>query len=146
MTFIQSVGLTIHRKTTDSGITGNMASPINDTNLAVKGIVALKAYADILTTLGQDGSSYSSAAVSYASSWQTLAATSNGYASSYGDGNSWSLVYNIFADKWLKTNLFPDTVFQKLSTQYAAHNSQSSGPFSKDKNSSHAWQTNSEYL
>jgi hypothetical protein len=104
-------------------VTGT-ASPINDTNLAIKGIVALKAYADILTSLGQDGSAYSSAATSYASTWQTLAATSTGYASSYGDPNSWSMVYNLFVDKWLKTGLFPDTVFQRLSSQYASHISQ----------------------
>jgi hypothetical protein len=99
-------------------------SPVNDTNLAIKGIVALKAYADILTSLGQDGSAYSNAATSYASTWQTLAATSTGYASSYGDENSWSMVYNLFVDTWLNTGLFPDTVFQKLSTQYASHTSQ----------------------
>jgi hypothetical protein len=99
-------------------------SPVNDTNLAVKGIVALKAYADILTSLGQDGSAYSNAATSYASTWQTLAATSTGYASSYGDPNSWSMVYNLFIDTWLKTGLFPDTVFQTLSSQYASHTSQ----------------------
>ncbi|KIM22747.1 hypothetical protein M408DRAFT_281196 [Serendipita vermifera MAFF 305830] len=107
------------QKTTDGVTTGN--NPFNDTNLAVKGIVALKAYADILNTLGQDGSSYSGAAVTYARQWQDLAATSNGLSSSYGDGNSWSLVYNIFADKWLKTNLFPDTIYQKLTSQYGAH-------------------------
>ena len=113
------------RRTSDSYTIGNLVFPINDTNLAVKSIIALKAYADMLNTLGQDGSVYSSAATTYASSWQNLASTSTGYAGSYGDGNSWSLIYNIFADKWLKTGLFPDTVFQRLSSQYATHNSES---------------------
>jgi len=86
--------------------------------------VALKAYADILDTLGQNSSTYSAAATSYATTWQSLAATSSGYSSSYGDPNSWSLLYNVFVDKWLDTGLFPSSVFQKLSSQYGSHASQ----------------------
>ncbi|KAG9020580.1 hypothetical protein FS842_007199, partial [Serendipita sp. 407] len=99
------------QSTTDGIMSG---APSNDTNLALKGIIALKAYADIISTLGQDGSIYSDTAKSYASQWQSLAEANAGFAASYGDSGSWSICYNLFADKWLKTGLFPESVFQKM--------------------------------
>ncbi|KAG8768664.1 hypothetical protein FRC15_005037 [Serendipita sp. 397] len=106
------------QSTTDGVMSG---APSNDTNLALKGIIALKAYADILSTLGQDGSTYSDTAKSYASQWQSLAEASFGFAASYGDSGSWSICYNLFADKWLKTGLFPESVFQKMGSLYASN-------------------------
>ncbi|KAG8813750.1 hypothetical protein FRC19_002201, partial [Serendipita sp. 401] len=99
------------QSTTDGIMSG---APSNDTNLALKGIIALKAYADILSTLGQDGSTYSDTAKSYASQWQSMAEANAGFAANYGDSGSWSICYNLFADKWLKTGLFPESVFQKM--------------------------------
>ncbi|KAG8806308.1 hypothetical protein FRC18_006189 [Serendipita sp. 400] len=96
-------------------------APSNDTNLALKGIIALKAYADILSTLGQDGSTYSDTAKSYASQWQSMAEANAGFAANYGDSGSWSICYNLFADKWLKTGLFPESVFQKMGSLYASN-------------------------
>ncbi|KAG8824326.1 hypothetical protein FRC18_010546 [Serendipita sp. 400] len=78
----------------------------------------LKAYADIPSHLGQDGPPYSNAAQNCASQWQSLAEASVGSAASYGDLGSMSTCYNLFVDKWVNMGLFPDSVFQKMSSLY----------------------------
>jgi hypothetical protein len=65
-------------------------------------IVSLKAYFC--------GTRWFIATVSYASSWQRQAQTSARIASGYGNDNSWTMAYNLFADKRLNTGLFPGSV------------------------------------
>ncbi|KAG8767092.1 hypothetical protein FRC15_005929, partial [Serendipita sp. 397] len=117
--YLKSNTLIPGQQTTSDGVM--VGAPSNDTNLALKGIIALKAYADILSTLGQDGSAYSDTARSYASQWQSMAEANAGFAASYGDSGSWSSCYNLFADKWLKTGLFPESVYSKMSELYASN-------------------------
>ncbi|KAG8858824.1 hypothetical protein FRC20_011935 [Serendipita sp. 405] len=83
--------------TTDGVMTG---VPSNNTNLALKEIIPLKAYANIPSNLGQDGPAYSNAAPNYAFQWQSVAEASVGFAASYGESGSWSMCYNLFVDKW----------------------------------------------
>lgn len=61
------------------------------------------------------------AAKDYATQWQSLASQSNGFLYNYADSNSWAMTYNLFVDKWLKTELFPDSVFQLLTNSYSSH-------------------------
>lgn len=112
--------LILYRTTTDGAVTGN---PVNNSNLAAKAIIALKAYADMLSSVGRNGGTYHDAATSYASSWQTQTQATAGIASGYGDVNSWTMAYNLFTDKWLQTSLFPDSVYQGISSFYGQHQS-----------------------
>lgn len=104
------------QQTTDGETIG---FPTNDTNLALKAIIALKAYADILTSMGKDAKAYENAARDYAAKWQELAKASNAFGVSYGDSSTYSICYNLFVDKWLKTGLFPDSVYTTLSSLYS---------------------------
>jgi len=92
-----------------------------DTNLAIKGIIALKAYGDLVTKLGKpEGVGYTMAGNSFAQDWQKQALTSGGeyrLAFTVGD-NMWSSEYNVFADKWLGANVLSADVFQKLRNSY----------------------------
>ncbi|KAJ7368429.1 hypothetical protein DFH08DRAFT_25512 [Mycena albidolilacea] len=94
----------------------------NQTNLAIKGIVGIKAMAVIAGILGdtEKSQNYSTTAASYVTRWQTLATSpdQSHLTLSYGDSASWGLSYNLYADKLLKLNLFPNVVYQMQTNWY----------------------------
>ncbi|KAG8887675.1 hypothetical protein FRB98_009184 [Tulasnella sp. 332] len=94
----------------------------NQTNLAIKGIIGIKAMSNIWTTLGNPtkSSNYSAIASSYVSQWQTLATATGGthLTLSYGNSSSWGLSYNLYGDILLKLNLFPASVYAMQTTWY----------------------------
>ncbi|KAF8974432.1 DUF1793-domain-containing protein [Flammula alnicola] len=108
---------------TDSLIPANQISTddfagslANQTNLAIKGIIGIKAMSEINRLVGGNSATtanYSTIASNFVSQWQTLSASSSGQhlTLSYGDSASWGLSYNLFADKLLKLNLFPASVY-----------------------------------
>ncbi|KAH8105922.1 DUF1793-domain-containing protein [Cristinia sonorae] len=115
---------------TDSLIPANQISTddfagslANQTNLAIKGIVGIKAMAQIASLVGDTARSanYSSIASSYVSQWQKFATASTGkhLTLAYGNDNSWGLSYNLFADKLLGTNVFPKSVFDMQTSWYS---------------------------
>ncbi|OCH92944.1 DUF1793-domain-containing protein [Obba rivulosa] len=104
--------------------TDDFAGPLaNQTNLAVKGIIAIKAMSEIASIAGDSAKSvnYSSIASSYISQWQKLATASTGnhLVLSYGDDTSWGLAYNLYADMLLNTSLVPASVYDMQSNWYA---------------------------
>ncbi|KAG5724965.1 hypothetical protein E4T56_gene12457 [Termitomyces sp. T112] len=114
---------------TDSLIPANQLSTddfaghlANQTNLAVKGIVGIKAMSQIYSILGNttQSSNYSSIAADYVTQWQTLAMSSTGQhlTLSYGDSTSWGLTYNLYGDKLLKLNLFPTSIYDMQTAWY----------------------------
>ncbi|EIM81332.1 DUF1793-domain-containing protein [Stereum hirsutum FP-91666 SS1] len=94
----------------------------NQTNLAIKGIIGIQAMANIWSQLGDSATSanYSSIASSYVTQWQTLATATSGdhLTLSYGDDSSWGLSYNLFGDKLLGLNLFPQSVYDMQAAWY----------------------------
>ncbi|KAF9019248.1 DUF1793-domain-containing protein [Hymenopellis radicata] len=87
----------------------------NQTNLAIKGIIGIKAMSVIAETLGDDSRSnnYSSIASSYVEQWQDLAISSDKthLTLNYGNDSSWGLTYNLFSDKLLNLSLFPEEIY-----------------------------------
>ncbi|THH32901.1 hypothetical protein EUX98_g1248 [Antrodiella citrinella] len=115
---------------TDSLIPANQISTddfagslANQTNLAIKGIVGIKAMAEIASLVGDTARSanYSLIASSYVTQWQTFATASGGkhLTLSYGNDTSWGLSYNLFADKLLGTNVFPEAIFEMQTSWYS---------------------------
>ncbi|KDQ29342.1 hypothetical protein PLEOSDRAFT_157064 [Pleurotus ostreatus PC15] len=122
--------------------TDDFAGPLaNQTNLAIKGIVGIGAMAEISRLLGDTtkASNYSvrfsslqfkepnrlkfglkAIATSFVQQWQNLAISSDRrhLTLAYGDSASWGLSYNLFADKLLKLNLFPTSIFQMQTAWY----------------------------
>ncbi|KLO07574.1 DUF1793-domain-containing protein [Schizopora paradoxa] len=94
----------------------------NQTNLAIKGIVGIKAMSVIAGMVGDTAreSNYSSIAASYVTQFQGFALSSTGkhLTLSYGNDSSWGLSYNMFADKLLKTNVFPQSLFDLQTSWY----------------------------
>ncbi|KZT10664.1 uncharacterized protein LAESUDRAFT_643335, partial [Laetiporus sulphureus 93-53] len=100
----------------DSQPTANM------TNLAIKGIIGIRAMAEISQAYGNgdDEQHYASTASAYASTWQSLALSSDddNFLFSYGDTGSWALMYNLYADRLLQTGLIDDTLYERQSNFY----------------------------
>lgn len=102
------------------------------TNLAIKGIIGVKAMAQISHAVGNDadGQQYDvrrdyqvrvhpadrinvqSHAAALVGQWQSLALSSDQkhLLRVYNDQTSWALMYNLYADRLLGTNLVSDTV------------------------------------
>ncbi|KAF2720917.1 DUF1793-domain-containing protein, partial [Polychaeton citri CBS 116435] len=99
-------------------------SLVNQTNLALKGMIGIQAMAVVanLTDHQDEASQYSSVAHDYISQWQTLgvnkAANPPHTTLNYGNQSSWGLLYNLYADALLNTQLVPKSVYQMQSDFY----------------------------
>ena len=84
----------------------------HSTNLAVKAIEALGAYAQLAQMLGYSASaaSYMSAAQSDVTHWLSVSTDGNHYSLAYNDPGTWSELYNLVWDRTLGLNLFPASV------------------------------------
>lgn len=104
--------------------TDDFAGPLaNQTNLAIKGIIGIKAMAEVAGLLGNAGeaANYSSIAASYVTQWETLSAskTQPHRTLGYNSDSSWGLTYNLYSDKLLKFNLFPQRIYDQQTAWYA---------------------------
>ncbi|PCH41119.1 DUF1793-domain-containing protein [Wolfiporia cocos MD-104 SS10] len=100
-----------------------IAGPLaNQTNLAIKGIIGIKAMSEMSFTNGDNtaGSSYNTTAYQYVEKWQSLAMAPGGLhlTLAYGNDSSWGLTYNMYADKLLNTNIIPESVYNLQTSWY----------------------------
>ncbi|KAH8101093.1 DUF1793-domain-containing protein, partial [Cristinia sonorae] len=103
--------------------TDSFAGPLNNqVNLAIKGVVGIKAMSVIANLTGDSdrSSRYSAIAANYSTYIQQLSTSSDRQHLdlTYKDDNSWGLAYNLYADKLLGTNVFPDSVFSMETAWY----------------------------
>ncbi|KAJ7585364.1 hypothetical protein C8J56DRAFT_788320 [Mycena floridula] len=92
------------------------------TNLAIKGIIAIRAMASISQAVGKsaDVNHYSSTASSYASQWKALAFSSGHLVSTYDASSSPALIYNLFADRLFKFGLIDDPTYAAQTAFYTS--------------------------
>ncbi|KAI0793192.1 hypothetical protein C8Q75DRAFT_840168 [Abortiporus biennis] len=102
--------------------TADLERQANLTNLAIKGIIGIKAMAEIsqVLNLANDSVHYDSIATNYANQWQSMALSKDQthLVADYGDDGSWTLAYNLYADRLLQTQLVSDSVYQLLTEYY----------------------------
>lgn len=95
---------------------------VNQTNLAIKGIVGLAAMAEIasLTDHAEDAAKYSSTATSFYKQWETLAIAPEGTHTllAYQWRSSYSLLYNIYPALLLNLSIIPDSLYEMQSSFY----------------------------
>ncbi|KAK1226439.1 hypothetical protein PQX77_010603 [Marasmius sp. AFHP31] len=96
----------------------------NQTNLAIKGMVGIRAMSEIEKILGDNtkAANYSSIAADYVNRFQGLGGKSKTAAHltlQYNNDASWGLSYNLFGDKLLKLNLFPQSIYDLQTAWYA---------------------------
>ncbi|KAK1750810.1 hypothetical protein QBC47DRAFT_392602 [Echria macrotheca] len=103
----------------------------NQTNLAIKGIIGLKAMSEI-TKLTKNQDKWGDIANSYLKQWKELAINRDGSLPhttlSYGDKNSHGILYNIYADKLLNLNFVDQEIFDMQSAFYPTVASQYAVP------------------
>ncbi|KAK0941868.1 hypothetical protein LTR48_001306 [Friedmanniomyces endolithicus] len=96
----------------------------NQTNLALKGIIGIEAFAQIANRTGHaaDGANYTQIAHDYISQWETYGinkVTTTPHAElSYGNASSYVLLYNLYADAELGLQLVPQSVYDMQSAFY----------------------------
>ncbi|KAH9915038.1 uncharacterized protein BXZ73DRAFT_54569 [Epithele typhae] len=87
----------------------------NQTNLAIKGIIAVKAFAEMSRMVGNDTNAqkYEASTLSaLMNQWRSLSISDNAenFLGRYGVQNSQSLLYNLYADRLLNTSVVPQSV------------------------------------
>lgn len=94
----------------------------NQTSLAVKGIIGLRAMSEISLSLGhnQDFIYYKDVAISYVKTFLELSVSKDrtNLLGSYNNQSSWSTQYNLYLDKLYKLDLFPDWVYEMQDRWY----------------------------
>jgi hypothetical protein len=95
----------------------------HNTNLSIKAIEALAAYAQLADKLGdhERASKYGSAAKSMAANWVKLAADGDHYRLAFDKPGTWSQKYNLVWDRILGLHLFSQDVADKEVAFYKAH-------------------------
>jgi hypothetical protein len=96
----------------------------NQTNLALKGIIAIQAMSVVATKIGNtaDAANFSSIASSYLKQWQVLginsAASPPHTNLAYQEPDSSGLLYNLYGDKLLGLNFVPQSIYDMQSAFY----------------------------
>jgi hypothetical protein len=96
----------------------------NQTNLALKGIIGIEAFAVIANLTGNeaDAKNYSNIAHSYITQWQVLGvaqdATPPHTTLGYGLNDTHGLLYNLYSDAELNLGLVPQSIYDMQSTFY----------------------------
>ncbi|KAH8919532.1 DUF1793-domain-containing protein [Atractiella rhizophila] len=103
--------------------TDDFAGPLaNQTNLALKAIVAIQSMSKISAIVGDASSSakYSATAKDYMEKFQTLAnSTTEGHLTlSYNNDKTWGLIYNAWPDKLLNLGIVPKKLLDKQTKWY----------------------------
>ncbi|KAG7090517.1 hypothetical protein E1B28_009628 [Marasmius oreades] len=89
-------------------------------NLAIKGIIGIRAMAEISHTVGKgdDASKYQNQASSWVSSWLASASSGDHLLSTNSTSSSWSLMYNLYPDKLLGMKLVSQEIYDKQDRFY----------------------------
>ncbi|KAH9021481.1 hypothetical protein EDB84DRAFT_1274954 [Lactarius hengduanensis] len=85
----------------------------NQTNLAIKGIIAIKAMSQMSSFVNKttDFEKYSNSSSRLYAQWKDLALAGDKHLlGTYGKMGSWTLGYNLFADVWLNTSIIEPSV------------------------------------
>ncbi|KAL2064393.1 hypothetical protein VTL71DRAFT_4887 [Oculimacula yallundae] len=96
----------------------------NQTNLALKGIIAIEAMSVVARRIGNlaDAKTFTDIAHDYINKWQKLAVVASANPPhtnlAYQDKNSHGLLYNLYGDTLLGLNLVPKSIYSMQSTFY----------------------------
>lgn len=96
----------------------------NQRNLALKGIIGIEAMSQLSSLIGEtfDAQNYATISHDYIEKWQTLGinfgASPPHAILNYGNASTWGLLYNLYNDKLLNTNLVPQEVYDMQSAFY----------------------------
>lgn len=117
--YLVEFGLVPATQTSTDDFAGKLA---NQTNLAIKAIVGLRAMSAIAQLSGHltDANNFSTTASTYYDQWESYAMDPSKKHTSlaYGWRSSWGLLYNLYFDKLLNMGLVNETVYEMQSRWY----------------------------
>lgn len=92
----------------------------HNTNLSVKAIMGIQAYAMLAEMLGEkeEADKHYAMAKEMAADWEVRANAGDHYVLAFGKPDTWSLKYNLVWDKIWGCNLFSDEVYEKEIAYY----------------------------
>jgi hypothetical protein len=96
----------------------------NQTNLALKGIIGIRAMGEISALIGDQGNAtvYNNIATDYINKWQQYGIARNAQPPhttlNYGNESSHGLLYNLWCDLELGLNLVPQSIYDMQSAFY----------------------------
>ncbi|KAL3422238.1 glutaminase a [Phlyctema vagabunda] len=99
-------------------------SLVNQTNLALKGMIGIEAMSVIANLTGNtdDATNYTNIAHDYITQWQTLGVAQDANPPhttlNYGNNDTHGLLYNLYADRELNLGLVPQSVYDMQSAFY----------------------------
>jgi hypothetical protein len=110
-TFLRDKGLDPESQLSTDDFAGHLA---HNTNLSIKAISALDAYAELARMLGkkQEAASYRSIARTMAAQWLANARDGDHTKLAFDRPGTWSQKYNLVWDKVLGRKLFPETLLE----------------------------------
>ncbi|KAF8883859.1 hypothetical protein BD779DRAFT_1626150 [Infundibulicybe gibba] len=93
----------------------------NNPNLAIKGIIGIRAMGEISQILGQadDALRFKDQASTMLQEWENRTIISSHITSTYGQSGSWGLIYNLFSDRLLKLDFLNQTIYNDQTAFYA---------------------------
>jgi hypothetical protein len=117
---------------------------LHNTNLSVKGICGLAAYAKVLEMLGdkEKAGQYSQQAKAWARQWEKEALAPDGthFVQAFGKPDTWSFKYNMVWDKLLGLGLFSPETYHKEFTFYQSKREKFGVPMDhRDKKTKFDW-------
>ncbi len=108
--YLKANGLDPQNQLTTDDFAGHVA---HNSNLSIKAIEGIAAYADLAERLHQPGAAANAAAAhGMAQQWVTMAREGDHYKLAFNDPGTWSQKYNLVWDKLLEFKLFPPKVHQ----------------------------------
>ncbi len=118
--YLRDKGLDPENQLSTDDFAGHLA---HNTNLSIKAILALGAYAQLAARLGkkEEGSKYYHVAQEMASSWSRMAADGGHTKLAFDRPGTWSQKYNLVWDRILGLNLFPGSLSEEEIRFYLQH-------------------------
>lgn len=110
--YLRDKGLDPENQLSTDDFAGHLA---HNTNLSIKAIVALGAYAQLaqMLNMGEEARTYRAAAQDMAQKWGPMANDGDHYRLAFDRPGTWSQKYNLVWDKLLNLNLFSPDIAKK---------------------------------